>query len=282
MVLSLIILLKPGIPIMFGECFNADPEAIISQALQRGGGPNVSDANTTNGLPGRSINCSACLGRVTIIEADAVHVKPFETKTLHSFPPDRQQKFLSKPNATFFTTARPYVTGQGTSDNSTKPILPARKDTSFPTSFTNKLGTLAISHVPVNAPKTLTCNSSPEGPNGTMFQNRSILRAESHPLQLHGFNFFVVEQGSGNFDPNKHPSKFNLFYPIERNTEWCALGGWVAPRFLAHSPVVCMVQVPPPASTHKLGIEDGMDCIVFDGKLQNQKLLPPPADLPKC
>ncbi|KAL9413000.1 hypothetical protein AB3S75_041632 [Citrus x aurantiifolia] len=64
--------------------------------------------------------------------------------------------------------------------------------------------------------------------------------------------------------------------------EWCALGGWVALRFLAHNPVVCMVQVPPPASTHKLGIEDGMDCIVFDGKLQNQKLLPPPADLPKC
>ncbi|KAK9175956.1 hypothetical protein WN944_027967 [Citrus x changshan-huyou] len=90
-------------------------------------------------------------------------------------------------------------------------------------------------------------------------QNRSILRAESHPLQLHGFNFFVVEQGSGNFDPNKHPSKFNLFDPIERNAEWCALGGWVALRFLAHNPVVCMVHVLPPASTHKLGIEGGMD-----------------------
>ncbi|KAK9186058.1 hypothetical protein WN943_026419 [Citrus x changshan-huyou] len=95
--------------------------------------------------------------------------------------------------------------------------------------------------------------------NGTKLVNRSILRAESHPLQLHGFNFFVVEQGSGNFDPNKHPLKFNLCDPIERNTEWCALGGWVAPRFLAHNPVVCMVHVLPPASTHKLGIEDGMD-----------------------
>ncbi|GAY38213.1 hypothetical protein CUMW_035010 [Citrus unshiu] len=200
---SLITALNPEI--CFSELGNATTQILrlsFSQALQTGGGPNVSDANTTNGLPGRCINCSACLG---------------------------------------------------------KPILPARKDTSFATSFTNKLGTLAISHVPVNAPKTLTCNSSPEGPNGTMFQNRSILRAESHPLQLHGFNFFVVEQGSGNFDPNKHPSKFNLFDPIERNTEWCALGGWVAPRFLAHNPVVCMVHVLPPASTHKLGIEDGMD-----------------------
>lgn len=48
--------------IIAGECYNADPEAIISQTLQIGGGPNVSDANTTNGLPGRCINCSACLG----------------------------------------------------------------------------------------------------------------------------------------------------------------------------------------------------------------------------
>jgi len=42
-----------------GEWFNADPEAIIAQALQTGGGPNVSDAYTINGLPGPLYNCSA-------------------------------------------------------------------------------------------------------------------------------------------------------------------------------------------------------------------------------
>ena len=42
-----------------GEWFNADPEAIITQALQTGGGPNVSDAYTINGLPGPLYNCSA-------------------------------------------------------------------------------------------------------------------------------------------------------------------------------------------------------------------------------
>ena len=41
-----------------GEWFNADTEAIISQALQTGGGPNVSDAYTINGLPGPLYNCS--------------------------------------------------------------------------------------------------------------------------------------------------------------------------------------------------------------------------------
>jgi len=42
-----------------GEWFNEDPEAIISQALKTGGGPNVSDAYTINGLPGLLYNCSS-------------------------------------------------------------------------------------------------------------------------------------------------------------------------------------------------------------------------------
>ena len=42
-----------------GEWWNADPEAVITQALQTGGGPNVSDAYTINGLPGPLYNCSA-------------------------------------------------------------------------------------------------------------------------------------------------------------------------------------------------------------------------------
>jgi laccase len=45
---------------MFGEWFKADTEAVISQAaLQTGGGPNVSDAFTINGLPGSLYNYSA-------------------------------------------------------------------------------------------------------------------------------------------------------------------------------------------------------------------------------
>ena len=41
-----------------GEWWNADTEAVISQALQTGGAPNVSDAYTINGLPGPLYNCS--------------------------------------------------------------------------------------------------------------------------------------------------------------------------------------------------------------------------------
>ena len=47
------------VPVVFGEWFNTDPEAIIAQALQTGGGPNVSEAYTINGLPGPLYNCSS-------------------------------------------------------------------------------------------------------------------------------------------------------------------------------------------------------------------------------
>lgn len=69
-----------------------------------------------------------------------------------------------------------------------------------------------------------------------VLQDTSILGVESHPLHLHGFNFFVVGQGFGNFDPNKDPANFNLVDPVERNTVGVPSGGWVAIRFLADNP----------------------------------------------
>lgn len=42
-----------------GEWWKADTETIISQALQTGLAPNISDAFTINGLPGPLYNCSA-------------------------------------------------------------------------------------------------------------------------------------------------------------------------------------------------------------------------------
>nr|GLL26853.1 laccase-17-like [Ipomoea trifida] len=78
----------------------------------------------------------------------------------------------------------------------------------------------------------LSFNSSVE----LVMQDTSIIGAESHPLHLHGFNFFVVGQGFGNYDPNKDPAKFNLVDPVERNTVGVPSGGWVAIRFLADNP----------------------------------------------
>ena len=47
-----------------GEWWNADTEKVIQQALQTGGGPNVSDAYTINGFPGSLYN-SCSIANVT-------------------------------------------------------------------------------------------------------------------------------------------------------------------------------------------------------------------------
>ncbi|KVH02960.1 Cupredoxin, partial [Cynara cardunculus var. scolymus] len=115
-----------------------------------------------------------------------------------------------------------------------------------------------------------------------VMQDTSILGAKSHPLHLHGFNFFVVCQGFGNYNPKEDPKNFNLVDPVERNTVGVPSGGWVAIRFTADNPVA----IDDIFSFHHFDQGYG-SCIAIwglkmalDGKLPNDKLLPPPVDLP--
>ncbi|KAM3333661.1 hypothetical protein ACQJBY_028645 [Aegilops geniculata] len=435
----IVILPKPGVPypfaapykevpLMFGEWWKADTEAVISQALQTGGGPNVSDAFTINGLPGPLYNCSAKdtfklkvkPGRtymlriinaalndelffsiaghpLTIVDVDAVYIKPITVETLLITPGQTTNVILtakpSYPGATYYMMAAPYSTAaSGTFDNTTvagileyedpsspssagfnknlpllRPTLPQINDTSFVSNYTAKLRSLATEEYPAEVPQEVdrrffftvglgthpcavngTCqgptNDSrfaaavnnvsfvlpttallqshytgmsngvyssnfpavPQSPfnytgtppnntnvsNGTrlvvlsygdavelVMQGTSILGAESHPFHLHGFNFFVVGQGFGNFDPANDPAKYNLVDPVERNTVGVPAAGWVAIRFRADNPGVwfmhCHLEV------HvSWGLK--MAWVVQDGSLPDQKLLPPPSDLPKC
>ncbi|CAN4100983.1 unnamed protein product [Withania somnifera] len=380
------------VPIIFGEWWNADTEAVINQSLVTGAGPNVSDSYTINGLPGPLYNCStkdtfklkvksgktymlriinAALNddlffrianhTMTIVEADASYVKPFETDTILITPGQTTNVLLkthyNPQQTTFVMAARPYFTGQGTFDNSTIagfliydnhhylpssnnisiknlpiPTLPPINATSFVANFTNKFRALASAKFPANVPRNVdkhffftvglgsnpcpknqTCqvytsdfpsvpllpfNYTGTPPNNTdvsngtkvvvlpfntsvevVMQGTSILGAESHPLHLHGYNFYVVGQGSGNFDPKKDPAKYNLVDPVDRNTVGVPSGGWIAIRFLADNPGAWLMHCH--FDVHlSWGLR--MAWIVLDGKLANQKLLPPPADLPKC
>ncbi|KAL8154079.1 hypothetical protein V2J09_011839 [Rumex salicifolius] len=177
--------------IMFGEWWNNDTEAVINQALQTGGGPNVSDAYTFNGLPGPLYNCSAQKANhtLTVVEADAAYVKPFATNTVLITPGQTTGVLLkTKPNAapgaTYLMAVRPYSTGNGTFDNTTAaaileyqttssssssssstpptkaalPPLPAINDTSFFTNFTGKFRSLANPRFPANVPQTVDKN----------------------------------------------------------------------------------------------------------------------------
>uniref|UniRef100_A0A6N2KYY5 Laccase n=1 Tax=Salix viminalis TaxID=40686 RepID=A0A6N2KYY5_SALVM len=417
------------IPILFGEWFNVDPEAVIAQALQTGAGPNVSDAYTINGLPGPLYNCSAkviidvacryiqtegkarknlpsptnqrCHSTTSSFSAlpttlsPSLKLTPFMsnllTSTHSSSVQDKLQMFYSKPS--LISLMQPFscsldLISQARGPLTTLPLLVSWfinihlviitflhsnqlclqfNATAFVANFTKKFRSLASAKFPANVPQTVdrrffftvglgtspcpkntTCqgpnnktkfsasinnvsfvlpslallqsyffgqsngvftsdfpqnpatpfNYTGAPPNNTMVSNgtktvvltfntsvelvlqgTSILGAESHPLHLHGFNFFVVGQGFGNYDPNKDPSTFNLADPVERNTAGVPAGGWIAIRFLADNPGVWFMHCHLDIHT-SWGLR--MAWIVLDGAQPNQKLPPPPSDLPKC
>jgi hypothetical protein len=71
-----------------------------------------------------------------------------------------------------------------------------------------------------------------------VLQDTGTLTVENHPVHLHGFNFFIVGRGFGNYDSKKDPAKFNLVDPPERNTVGVPTGGWTAIRFRGDNPGV--------------------------------------------
>ncbi|KAF3501130.1 hypothetical protein F2Q69_00045756 [Brassica cretica] len=112
-----------------------------------------------------------------------------------------------------------------------------------------------------------------------VLQDTNLLTVESHPFHLHGYNFFVVGTGVGNFDPKTDPAKFNLIDPPERNTVGVPTGGWTAIRFRADNPGVwfmhCHLEV------HTMwGLK--MAFVVENGNTPELSVLPPPKDYPSC
>ncbi|KAL2332944.1 hypothetical protein Fmac_014157 [Flemingia macrophylla] len=112
-----------------------------------------------------------------------------------------------------------------------------------------------------------------------VLQDTGMITPENHPIHLHGFNFFVVGRGQGNFNPTKDPKKFNLVDPVERNTVGVPAGGWTAIRFRADNPGVWFMHCHLEIHT-TWGLK--MAFVVDNGKGPNESLLPPPSDLPKC
>ncbi|KAJ8570740.1 hypothetical protein K7X08_037712 [Anisodus acutangulus] len=112
-----------------------------------------------------------------------------------------------------------------------------------------------------------------------VMQDTGIIAPENHPIHLHGFNFFVVGKGIGNFNSKTDPKKFNIVDPVERNTVGVPSGGWVAIRFRADNPGVWFMHCHLEIHT-TWGLK--MAFLVDNGKGPNESLLPPPKDLPKC
>ncbi|KAH7510541.1 hypothetical protein FEM48_Zijuj03G0111700 [Ziziphus jujuba var. spinosa] len=100
-----------------------------------------------------------------------------------------------------------------------------------------------------------------------VLQDTSIVTPENHPIHLHGYDFYIVAEGFGNFDPKKDTSKFNLVDPPLRNTVAVPVNG----VWLMH----CHLDV---HITWGLA----MVFLVDNGFGELQSIEPPPADLPLC
>ncbi|CAN6239424.1 unnamed protein product [Urochloa humidicola] len=112
-----------------------------------------------------------------------------------------------------------------------------------------------------------------------VFQDGILAGAESHPMHLHGFSFYVVGRGFGKFDGNRDPAFYNLVDPPYQNTVSVPKAGWAAIRFRAANPGVWFMHCH--FERHTVW---GMDTvfIVKNGKTPETQMMRPPPNMPKC
>ncbi|KAI4389103.1 hypothetical protein MLD38_001365 [Melastoma candidum] len=123
--------------------------------------------------------------------------------------------------------------------------------------------------------KVLKFNSTVE----LVFQGTNLLAGTEHPMHLHGYSFYVVGSGFGNYNPKKDPLNYNLVDPPLQNTIAVPKNGWTAIRFRADNPGVWFMHCH--IERH---LSWGMDTvfIVRNGKSRSSQMLPPPLDMPPC
>ncbi|MBA0659579.1 hypothetical protein Goklo_011697 [Gossypium klotzschianum] len=101
----------------------------------------------------------------------------------------------------------------------------------------------------------------------------------SHPIHLHGFSFYRVGSGSGNFNKETDPSTYNLVDPPLINTIHVPGKGWAALRFFANNPGVWFMHC-----HFERHSSWGMDTvfIVRNGTTTETSIRPPPSTMPRC
>ncbi|KAF3619459.1 putative leucine-rich repeat receptor-like protein kinase IMK3-like [Capsicum annuum] len=112
-----------------------------------------------------------------------------------------------------------------------------------------------------------------------VLQGTSIFTAENHPIHLHGYDFYIIAEGFGNFNPKTDTAKFNLVDPPLRNTASVPVNGWAVIRFVADNPGVWLMHCH--LDVHiTWGL--AMAFLVENGISELESLEAPPEDLPVC
>lgn len=112
-----------------------------------------------------------------------------------------------------------------------------------------------------------------------VFQGTNLVAGTNHPLHIHGFNFYLVGTGTGNYNNKTDPRSFNLVDPPHINTVPVPKNGWAAVRFYANNPGVWFIHCHLERHTTW-----GMDTvfIVQNGKTAATSIRPRPATMPTC
>ncbi|KAJ7963913.1 Laccase [Quillaja saponaria] len=112
-----------------------------------------------------------------------------------------------------------------------------------------------------------------------VLQDTSIFTPENHPIHLHGYDFYIIAEGFGNFNSKKDTAKFNLVDPPLRNTVAVPVNGWAVIRFVADNPgawiMHCHLDV-------HINWGLAMVFLVDNGVGELQSIETPPEDLPLC
>ncbi|PIN11034.1 Multicopper oxidase [Handroanthus impetiginosus] len=157
---------EADIPIILGEWWNGDVEAVESEMMLHGGGPNTSDAYTINGLPGPSYPCSdkALSSRMLLLyfpkialllfssnleckidfEPYLTSIFPFDNSTTIGFV-----KYQTTKSSNFQKQDLP------TPPYTLPDNLPSLKDTPFVTQFLDNLKSLGSKAYPCKVPRTI-------------------------------------------------------------------------------------------------------------------------------
>ncbi|KAM1069679.1 hypothetical protein EV1_001474 [Malus domestica] len=112
-----------------------------------------------------------------------------------------------------------------------------------------------------------------------VLQDTSIVTPENHPIHLHGYDFYILAEGFGNFNAQTDTKKFNLIDPPLRNTVAVPANGWAVIRFVADNPgawiMHCHLDV-------HINWGLAMVFLVDNGVGALQSVEQPPVDLPLC
>ncbi|XP_059453483.1 laccase-14-like [Corylus avellana] len=132
--------------------------------------------------------------------------------------------------------------------------------------------------VPIQGTKTKVLNYNEEVE--ITFQGTEVLNAsENHPMHMHGYSFYVVGSGYGNFNDSIDPQTYNLVDPLEVATIGVPKNGWVTIRFKASNPGVWFWHC-----HFDRHLSWGMNTvmIVKNGDTPETSIPPPPANMPTC